>query len=898
MSEWSHQTWLRLKSLIWRPQLDRDLEDELQFHLAMREEKRQAQGLAPAEARSQTRQAFGNVGLLEEACRDLWTFSWLETILQDLRYGVRMLRRSPVFTVVAALSLALGIGANTAIFTVIDALLLKTLPVQRAEQLVTFNTDFVGNPYPDFPYPMFEYFRDRTKVFSGMSAICNVDRSHVTVNGPGGGLDAGQLRVGMVSGDYFSMLGVNAVIGRSFTKDDDRIPGGHPVAVISYGYWKRRLALSPDVVGRTFTLNRTTYIILGVAPQRFTGDVVGQPTDLWIPITMQDQVMLERPGLLTNPNPPWVRILARLKPEITVKQARANALLVYRQMLRESAGSGLAPQVLQEIERVTLELTPASRGFAPERQSLAKPLTVLMIVVGLVLLIACANVANLLLARAGARQREMAVRLALGAGRGRILRQLMTESVLLAIIAGAVGTALAALGTRVLGKMHPMATALDLHPDARVLTFTAALCLLTAVLFGLAPALRSSKAALVARMKGDAKHARFGLGKLLVVSQVALSLALLIGAALFVRTLRNLKSQDLGFERAHVLMIWTSPSQGGRNGAALADLFKTAQERVSSLPGVLSASPSDSGLLNGNGGSPVKVPGYTRKSTDDYFVSWKLVAPRFFDTVGMPLVAGRDFTALDTEKAPRVAIINEAMALHYFGRRSVVGAHFGMRRDRGDEIEIVGVAKDAKYNTLRESNVSMIYIPYRQDLSHLYDMCLAVHTTSDSPGLTGRIRDELRSIDPHLPIVSIDSMEQDVDKTLAIERLIAWVASFFGGLAVLLACIGLYGVMSYVAVRKTNEIGIRFALGATRSQVLRSVLKEGMLLVLAGIAIGVPATLAATRLITSLLFGVKPADPLTIGLAITLMIAVAAVGGFLPAHRASSVDPMMALRYE
>jgi len=329
-----------------------------------------------------------------------------------------------------------------------------------------------------------------------------------------------------------------------------------------------------------------------------------------------------------------------------------------------------------------------------------------------------------------------------------------------------------------------MASGLDLHPDARVLTFTAALCLLTTVLFGLAPALRTSKVTLVAGMKGDAKHARFGLRKLLVVSQVALSLALLIGAALFVRTLRNLKSQDL------------------------------------------------------------------------------------------------------------------AMALHYFGRLDVVGAHFGMRRDRGDEIEIVGVAKDAKYNTLRESNVSMIYIPYRQDLAHLYDMCLAVHTTSYSPGLTGRIRDELRSIDPRLPILSIDSIQRDIDKTLTIERLIAWVASFFGGLAVLLACIGLYGVMSYVAARKTNEIGIRFALGATRVQVLRSVLKEGMLLVPAGIAIGAPATLAATRLITSLLFGVKPADLMAIGLATTLMIAVAGVGSFLPARRASNVDSMVVLRYE
>ena len=897
MGEWIHQVWLRVKAILRRRQLDRDVEDELQFHLAMRELKAQAQEPGAGEARAQARQAFGNASVIGEACRELWTFVWLETIFKDLRYGVRTLRRSPGFAIVATLCLALGIGANTAIFSFADALLLKMLPVQRPEQLVTFSADSVDQSYPNFPYPMYERFRDRTEVFSGMAAIWNLDRSNVLVNGSGGGLDPGQMRVGLVSGSYFDLLGVKAAIGRTFTTADDRIPGQHPVAVISYGYWERRFALAADVVGRTFTLNGTTYTILGVAPSRFTGDEVGQPTDLWIPIMMQGQVMLERPGLLTNPNPPWVRILARLKAGMTVKRANADVLLIYHQTLRENAGSGLTPQMLHDREQERVQLIPAGRGFAPERQSLAKPLAILMIVVGLVLLIACANVANLLLARAAARQREMSVRLALGAGRGRILRQLSTESILLAIIASIAGLALAVLGTRALSKMHPIATGLDLHPDARMLIFTGVLCVLTAVLFGLAPALRSSNAVLPG-LKGDSRRAGFGLGKLLVVSQVALSLILLIGAALFVRTLRNLKAQDLGFDREHVLMIWTSPSQSGRRGAPVADLFRTVQERVSQLPGVRSASPSDSGLLNGNGGSPVKVPGYTRKPSDDHFVSWKLVAPRFFETTGMRLIQGRDFGPLDTEKAPRVAIINETMALHYFGRRGVVGAHFGMRRDRGDEIEIVGVAKDAKYNTLRESHVSMIYIPYRQDLNHLYDMCLAVHTAGNLPGLTKRIQDELRSIDPHLPIISVDSIEQDIDKTLAVERLIAWVASFFGGLAVLLVCIGLYGVMSYVAARKTNEIGIRLALGATRFRVLSSVFKEAILLVIAGIAVGVPVTVAATRLITGLLFGVKPVEPLLISAATGLLILVAATGSFLPAYRASRVDPMVALRYE
>jgi predicted permease len=873
-----------------------EVSDDVTAHLQERVDELVETGMPEPEARQQARREFGNTTLITERSREPWTWIWLEQTSQDVRYALRMMLRSPGFTAVAVLSLALGIGANTAIFSVVDALMLKMLPVRNPQQLV----NFVPGDYPYLSYPMFTQFRDRTEVFSGMSAICSLDRSNVTIDGPGGGLDPRQLRLALVSGNYFSMLGVEPVIGRTFTADDDRHAGAHPVAVISYGYWRRRFGLSSGVVGRTLTMNGTTYNILGVTPPRFSGDTIGEPTDLWIPIMMQDQVMQERPGLLNNPNPPWVRILARMKPEVSSKQAHANVLVVFRQMLRERAGDNPTPQALHNIENRQLDLDPGAKGYAPERRNFAKPLAILMVVVGLVLLIACANVANLLLARAAARRREMSVRLALGAGRSRIVRQLLTESLLLAVIAGAAGIAFAIWGTHALGKMHPLAVGLDLRPDARLLTFTAALCLLTGILFGLAPASRSSNVAPSAGIKGNSTGAPggFGLGKMLVIAQVALSLVLLIGAGLFVRTLSNLKSQDLGFDREHTLMIWTAPSQTGRRGAPVADLYRTVQERISALPGVVSASPSDSGLLRGGGGSPVKVPGYVPKSTDEFFVPWKLVAPQFFDTVGMRLIGGRDFTALDSEKAPRVAIVNETMALKYFGRADVTGSRFGMRRDRGDEITIVGVVKDAKNNNPRDKYESMIYIPYRQDLSHLYDMCVAVRTAGNIPGLTARIREELRSIDPRLPILSIDTIEQDVDKTLVQERLIAWVSGFFGAVAVLLACIGLYGVMSYVAARKTNEIGIRLALGATRFEVLRMGLRESMLLVAAGIAIGIPATIGATRLATSLLFGVSAADPMTIGLATLLLILVALFAGFLPARRASKVDPMVALRYE
>jgi predicted permease len=443
---------------------------------------------------------------------------------------------------------------------------------------------------------------------------------------------------------------------------------------------------------------------------------------------------------------------------------------------------------------------------------------------------------------------------------------------------------------------------LDLHLDGRVLLFTMAVSLLTGLIFGLAPAWSSSSLSPSPALKGETGEAagRFRLGRLLVVAQVALSLVLLIGAGLFVRTLGNLKSTDLGFDRQHVWMIWLAPNQTGRTGAAIAELFKTAQERIAALPGVIAASPSAFGLLNGiNGNSPVTVPGYARRNDDNQYIAWNLVSPQFFDAVGMKLIAGRNLSERDNENSPNVAVINESMALHYFGRSDPVGKNFGMRVGaEGSEIEIVGVVKDAKYNTPREGPMSMIYLPYRQDLFHLFSMCVAVRTAGNLPGLTARIRDEFRAIDPALPILSIDSMEQDVDKTLVQERIIAWLSTFFGGLALVLACIGLYGVMSYTAARRTSEIGVRLALGASRANVLRMVLKESLLLVAIGIALGVPATLAATHGVESLLFGIRASDPVTICGAALLMIVVGIAAAYVPARRAARVDPLVALRHE
>jgi predicted permease len=893
---------------------EESLDEEIQCHLDMAARNRIERGAAPEKADADARREFGNVGLVKETTRAAWGWVWLEQLGQDLRYALRMLRRSPGFTTVAVLSLGLGIGANTAIFTIIDALVLRTLPVRNPRELVTPIQYQPGGAHPWFPYQWFERYRNTTQVFIYASAVHEVDRSNVTVNG---GTSEEQVRVALVTGNHFLNLGINAVIGRLLTPEDDRELGGHPVAVISYDYWKRRFSLSAEVLGRTFTLNGTTYNIIGVAPRLFSGEWLGSPTDIWIPVAMLAQVRSELPPGQSRGNPVLYRIVGRLRPGATIEQAQAAAQVLYQQLLTEQAGASPTPEDVNWIAQSHIELEPAATGFSPQRKSLAQPLEILMIMVGLVLLIACANVASLLLARSAARQREMAVRLAIGAGRMRIGRQLLTESVLLATMGGALGFLFGRWGTYFLAGFagsgivtrDDRRLALDLHLNARILGFTAGLCLVTGVLFGLAPALRSCRVSLrhVMATRGpdsDWVGTRFGLGKLLVTGQVALSLVLLIGAGLFVRSVRNLQSQDLGVDREHLLLAWVGIMQSGKRvGAPMAPLFQTVQQRVSSLPGVVSASPSVYGFLNGNPfmGSEVQVQvqGYVPAPGEDSRATGDLVAPGFVETMGMRLLAGRDFTEGDKTTSPKVAIINENMARRVFGGQNPIGQHFG--RGSGaptTELEIVGVINNATDRTPYDRTRMMYYRPYSQDLGHLLSMCLAVRTAGSPKSVAASVRQELRDIDPSLPVLRIDTVDEQLNDSLVEERLVASLASFFGGLAVLLACLGLYGVVSYAVVRRTSEIGIRLALGATRGRVLAMVLKQSLLLVAIGIAGGVPMTLAGARLISNRLFGVGPADPLTIAAAALLLIAVAAVAGFLPARRASRVDPMVSLRYE
>jgi predicted permease len=859
---------------------ERDLAAELESHLQLHIDDNLRAGMSEAEARRQARIRLGGVEAVKESWRDRRGFPAVEHLLRDLLYAIRMAVRSPRFTAVAVLSLALGIGANTAIFSVTDALLLKSLPVEKPAQLVVFAgwDDAIHQWMYFFTYREFDELRRRMRSFSGMAATWAVDRAGVLA---GGRVDEAQAHIGIVSANYFSMLGVTPAIGRSFSD-------GEAAAVVSYGYWERRFALAPDILGRTVGMNGRALTIVGVAPRRFTGDMVGQPVDLWIPVAIAPQALAHWPALAASS----VRVIARLKPGVTAKQAEAEARAVYREIARENGSAAENPD--------RLALLPEARGISRPREHYQRPLGILTIVAGLVLLIACANAANLLLARSQARRREIAVRLALGAGRARIVRQLLMESVVLAVLAGAAGLPLARWGTSGLARLArdgPWAVDLNLAPDGRMLAYTAGLCLLTGLLFGLAPALTASGVALHSVIKGAPNGPeRFRLTKLLVVAQVGLSLVLLVGAGLFVRTLRNLKSQDLGFEREHLLLVRTDAGQTGRQGTALAELYAQAVDRIGRLAGVRSASASAGHLLRPALFASLTVPGGASRKAADRIVGVDQIAPRYLETLGMRLQAGRDITDRDSASAPPVAIVNEAMARRFYGRTDVVGRRFQLDGDTpGSQFEIVGVVRDAAYSSLRDRG-AMMYLPYAQNLQFLSSMCLVVRTSGEAPGIAGRIREELRAAAPGLQIRGMQWVDDAMDESLAIERMVAWIVGLFGGLALVLACLGLYGTMSYVTARRTREIGIRVSLGATPLRVSRMVLGDALALGLAGIAVGAPAALAGSRLVSGLLFGIRAADPATLAEAAALLLAVVVLAAWLPAWRAAASDATQALR--
>ena len=826
-------------------------------------------------------------------------------MLQDVHYAFRTLVKAPAFTIVVVLTLALGIGANTAIFSLTDQVLLRLLPVKDPERLVVLDGPgaFQGRTFNNgtFSFPIYRDFRDRNTVFDGVIARFPTPLTLMT-NG-----QAERVSSELVSGNYFDVLGVHALVGRTFTPDDDKVPAGHPVVILSHNYWTRRFGADPAVLNRAITLNGLPMTIVGVTPPGFYGITVGDNPDVMVPVMMKAQMTPTWDDLL-NRRSRWLTVMARLKDGVSREQAEAAMNVLYRQINEQELQEMKAPSASFRERFVSkhLFLRPGQKGRSDLRNDFATPILVLMGMVGLVLLIACANVANLLLARGAARQKEVAIRLALGAGRAAIVRQRLIESLLLAAAGAALGLAFAWWSGTLLLKTLPFdeaARTLSAAPDARVTGFALAAAALTAILFGLAPALQSTRPQLTSTLKdesgavvGGTRHARFRKG--LVVAQVCLSVLLLAGAALFARSLYNLKTIDPGFEADQLLSFSLDPSLNGYSRERAAALFERLQTELAALPQVRGAAPSVIPFLtNSEWSSTIKVEGHKTKEGENMNPNVDAVGPGFFATMGQALVVGREFTARDQMGAPKVVIINETMAKFFFPNESPIGRHLGWGRSEAPDMEIVGVVKDTKTTTLREEPKRYVFTPFTQE-SELGAMTFYVRGLGDAASLGALVRQVAQRVDPNLPIYDMKTMTAVMSQSLFIERMVAALSVAFGALATLLAAIGLYGVMSYSVARRTREIGIRMALGAERASVLWLVLKEVALMVGIGVAAGVPMALALSRIVQAQLFALSAHDPLALAGAAALLAVVALVAGYLPARRATRVDPMLALRYE
>jgi predicted permease len=857
-------------------------------------------------------------------------------MLQDLRYGARMLLKSPGFTIVAALSLALGIGANTAVFSLLDAVLLKTLPVKEPERLVLFRwlsgdktvwgaMTMEGSIERDratglqtgtpFSYPAYEHLRASNRSLSETFAFVHTGMS-IKVDGQTEGA-GGQF----ISGNYFAGLGLPALLGRTLTGDDDKA-GAEPAAVISYNYWQRRFGGDPAVVGKIVHINDTAFTIAGVTPREFYGTSnIGIVTNIWVPLAMMPKAGPRGGYPMSDTKNWWLNIMGRLKSGVNVELAEAEINLAMRQHAAELQKTFTVQRDVPQID-----LDSGSRGLMQARRKFSEPLRILMIIVGLVLAVACLNIANLLLARAAARRKEIAVRLAAGASRLRLIRQLLTESLLLAALGGALGLAFAYWGKDALVALRPLGwwtTLPDLRLDPRVLGFTAAVTVLTGILFGLAPALRATKVDIFSALKegaGQPGSSRSRLSKGLVVAQMAIALVLLVDAGLLVRTLRNL-TRDVGFNQENLLLFNVTPGALGYKDERLANLYQQLLERIDATPGVRSATASGNSLLGSFRSGSFCLPGYTPRPGEEMNLPRLSVAANFFEAMEMPILQGRGLTRQDIEasigaiailqssggKPPRelveprqVAVINQAMARRYFPGVNPIGRHFSFdSKCKFGRIEIVGVVRDAKYGGLKQEILPVAYLPYVSPSSGAPSwMNFAVRTAGNPAAMMASIQRAVQAVEPRLPLTQIKTQDEQIAELAVQERLFAILSSFFSLLALILVAIGLYGVMSYTVAWRTHEIGVRMALGAERGDVLRLVMRETLWLALAGVALGIPAALIATRWIASQLFGVVPHDPLTITLVTLLLVAVMALAGYLPARKAAQVDPLVALRCE
>jgi predicted permease len=905
--------------------VERDLDEEIDFHIEMRTRRLVEAGLDPAAARAQALQRFGDLSAVRSECltidhereRAMQRANHLEDLRQDAGYAVRTLLKNKGFTAIVLLILALGIGANTAMFTLVDALLLRTLPVPHAEQLVTIGDPTrtgslsEGSPRADLAsYPLYADVRAGNHSLSGLYASGRAGRLDVFIDHDSGGsvrsgTEAEHPRGRFVSGNFFSVLQLHTSLGRTFAADEDLVPGDDPVVVISHDYWQRRFAGDRSAVGRTIVVNGTPLTIVGVGPIGFTGDIVGQPYDMWIPLMMQPSVM-PHTQWMDDRGISWLMLMGRLKPGVSMAQARSDIAAVMKRSLVDNAKGDEIGSIERGLRDDPIRVESGARGFSYYRSAYSESLLTLMAAVALVLLIACANIANLLLARASARGREMSVRMALGAGRLRLVQQLLTESVILAVAGGALGLLVAYWGSRTLlhlaGGSSPIP--LDAQIDGRVLIFTALLALITAVFFGLVPALRATRVELATALRSQGRGVagaqgrpgKLALGKLLVVAQVALSLLLLVGTGMLVRSMQKLQNADLGMARDRLVIAEVDAQRAGYDGPRLVALIRDLVARMERVPGVSGVSYSENGIFSGTeSGTTLQVEGYTARADSDTVVAYDDVGPAYFHTIGAHLMQGRDFEARDNESGPKVAVINTTAASFVFRDGDAIGRHLTVDSTTW---EIVGVVADVEEQGVREGPQRRVYFPMVQMERQPGRFKLEIHTNGDPSRIVVPVRRALQAADPSLVVLSVDPLNHLIGDSISRDRMVAQVVTSFGALALVLAALGLYGVMAYATVRRTSEFGLRMALGAQPGDVTRLMLREALILTIGGVVIGLPVAIMATRLLAGQLYEVAVLDVPSIVLAITVLSISAAAAGLLPAIRAARVPPLEALRVE
>ncbi|MGH9772459.1 MAG: ADOP family duplicated permease, partial [Candidatus Acidiferrales bacterium] len=890
-------------------------DEEIAFDLAADAEERVRSGVPREEAEQASRRDFGNVLIRKEDVREIWGWMWLQRFGQDIRYGWRTWRKNPLFVAMAVLSLALGIGANTAIFSVMDAVMLRALPVRSPGELAILNwrakqdvNDHNGSSFdepggavtsPDFPWPAYELLRDHNNVFSTLFSFKDARQLDLIVHG-----QAELSDVEFVSGNFFSGLGLAPAAGRLIDTSDN----GMQVAVLSYTYWQTRFDGDSAAVGQTIRINGIPFTVAGVAPPQFFGLRPGRAPVLYVPIANRPSLARnygnQRDTMFIDPHFYWVDMMGRLRPGITLARAQTELAARFHQFALASAPKGKEQGALP-----ALWLEDGGSGLDSLRRRYAKPLFVLMAMVAFILAIACANIANLLLARATARRREMAVRLSLGASRLRVLRQLLTESVMLALPGGILGLAMAAGGIRFLVWLLARGRtgfSLRAELDWHILAFTIAVALATGILFGLAPAIAATRVDITPALKETRASAprgrRIGLAQFLVVAQIALSLLLVLGAAIFVRTLANLHSVAIGFNPEKLLTFSLDASQAGYKGAELKTFYSRMDERFRVLPGVRAATVTDMPLVsNWTSSTGVTFPRTSKEERSRHLgTAVTSVGPTFFATIQLPILLGRPIDSRDVGSTPHTAVVNEVFAKRYFPNQNPVGRHFRLGNSKTGDLTIVGVAKNARYSSLERAIPPVVYVSYLQNIFTRPPgpMFFELRTAGNPLALAQTVRKIVHKAAPTVPVTSLMTQTQRIDSTITQQRTFADLCTAFAFLALAIACVGLYGAMAYEVSRRTNEIGIRMALGAERRRIVWMVLREVLALAAAGLAVGYLCAWFTLPVIKSFVFGMKPTNPETTLAAIGILIAALVLAGYVPAMRASRIDPVTALRHE